>query len=65
VAVKETSDTIYLVLPSTSVAGREDVELSDPDLESVAGGDGPYDDRTYTGESETCVWSSECVEVIH
>ncbi|HEX5850166.1 MAG TPA: NHLP leader peptide family RiPP precursor [Rubrobacter sp.] len=35
-AMEETADTIYLVLPSTSMAG---VELSEQQLESVAGGD--------------------------
>jgi len=40
VAVEETQDTIYLVLPSTPMAGAEDVELSDQQLESVAGGGG-------------------------
>ncbi len=38
VAVEETADTIYLVLPSTSMAGAEGGELSDQALESVAGG---------------------------
>jgi hypothetical protein len=37
VAVEETQDTIYLVLPSTSTAGGEGGELSDQQLESVAG----------------------------
>lgn len=37
VAVEETSDTIYLVLPSASPAGQGG-ELSDRELESVAGG---------------------------
>jgi hypothetical protein len=46
VAVEETQDTIYLVLPSTSMAGREGGELADPALESVAGGGLPYQ---YTG----------------
>ena len=46
VTVEETADTIYLVLPSTPMKGRESVELSDPDLESVAGGGLPYQ---YTG----------------
>jgi Nitrile hydratase, alpha chain len=36
-AVEESADTIYLVLPATPMAGREGVELSDRDLESVAG----------------------------
>jgi hypothetical protein len=46
VAVEETADTIYLVLPSTPMKGTEGVELADPDLESVAGGGLPYQ---YTG----------------
>src|SRR5919112_6731342 len=37
VAVKETADTIYLVLPSASPLGEGD-ELSDRELVSVAGG---------------------------
>jgi hypothetical protein len=37
VSVEETQDTIYLVLPATPVAGAEGVELSDRELESVAG----------------------------
>jgi len=37
VAVEETADTIYLVLPSTSPAGDEGGELSDRQLESVSG----------------------------
>ena len=38
VTVEETADTIYLVLPSTPMAGRKGGELSDQELESVAGG---------------------------
>jgi hypothetical protein len=38
VAVEESADTIYLVLPSTPMAGAEGGELSDQELESVAGG---------------------------
>ena len=38
VTVEETADTIYLVLPGTPMAGAEGVELSDQQLESVAGG---------------------------
>jgi hypothetical protein len=37
VTAEETPDTIYLVLPSTSMAGDEGGELSDQELESVAG----------------------------
>jgi hypothetical protein len=36
-AVEETADTIYLVLPSSSPLGVGE-ELSDQDLEAVAGG---------------------------
>ena len=42
VAVEESADTIYLVLPSTSMAGAEGGELSDRELESVAGGWDPF-----------------------
>src|SRR5688572_14040740 len=38
VTVEESADTIYLVLPSTPMAGAEGVELSDQELESVADG---------------------------
>jgi hypothetical protein len=38
VAVEETQDTIYLVLPGTPMAGTEGGALSDQQLESVAGG---------------------------
>lgn len=61
VALEETQDTIYLVLPGTSMAGREDVELSDQELQSVAGGVVTSD---YTGQPETCVVSVECDEII-
>ena len=37
-AVEETQDTIYLVLPFSSPVGGEGGELSDAALESVAGG---------------------------
>ena len=36
--VEETADTIYLVLPYASPLGGEEGELSDQDLEAVAGG---------------------------
>ena len=38
VSVEETAETIYLVLPSTSMAGDEGGALSDRELEAVAGG---------------------------
>jgi hypothetical protein len=37
-AVEETADTIYLVLPSSSPLGGEGGELSEQDLEAIAGG---------------------------
>ena len=42
--VEETADTIYLALPSASPAG-EGGELSDRELEAVAGGEGAYGDE--------------------
>jgi hypothetical protein len=45
-AVEETPETVYLVLPSASLAGRGG-EISDRELEAVAGGD-PWDVQTYT-----------------
>jgi hypothetical protein len=38
VALEESTDTIYLVLPSASSLGGEGEELSDQELEAVAGG---------------------------
>src|ERR687894_1814854 len=46
VTVEETQDTIYLVLPSTSMAGAEGGELSEQELESVAGGMATWDEAT-------------------
>jgi hypothetical protein len=42
--VEETADTIYLVLPSTPMAGAEGGALSDQELESVAGGVSSWDE---------------------
>jgi Nitrile hydratase, alpha chain len=47
--VEESADTIYLVLPSASAVG-EGGELSDEELEVVAGGAG----------SGSAIWSSPC-----
>jgi hypothetical protein len=60
VAVEETADTIYLVLPFVSPDDQEAGELSDQDLEAVAGG---WDAQTagltctaqYTRCGEQCV----------
>ena len=38
VAVEETADTVYLVLPYVSTEAQEAGELSDRELEAVAGG---------------------------
>jgi len=55
VAVEETADTIYLVLPSASPLG-EGGELTDSDLASVAGGWGvdTVNDNTCNAGSNTC-----------
>ena len=49
--VEESADTIYLVLPSASVVGQG--ELSDQELEAVAGASGipadTYDSLTCSG----------------
>ena len=42
VTVEESANTIYLVLPSIPMAGTEGAELSDQELESVAGGWDPF-----------------------
>jgi hypothetical protein len=36
--VEETADTVFLVIPPSSKAGGDEGELSDSELESVAGG---------------------------
>ena len=46
-AVEETQDTIYLVLPSASVVG-EGGELSDRELETLAGGLKSWDESCQT-----------------
>ena len=46
--VEESADTIYLVLPSTSVVGGEGGELSDQELEAVAGGLTSWDEPCMT-----------------
>ena len=54
VTVEESADTIYLVLPSTSMAGAEGGELSDQQLESVAGA-GTWVDPSSCGSACVCV----------
>jgi hypothetical protein len=59
VAVEETADTIYLVLPSSSPHG-EGGEISDRELEEVAGGwDAGTSGFTCTVEQTRC--GAECV----
>ena len=48
--VEESADTIYLVLPSASALGDQGGELSDQELEAVAGGVG----GKYTDNDDTC-----------
>jgi hypothetical protein len=64
VAVEETADTIYLVLPSASPLG-EGAELSDRELESVSGGWNSTSDGSYTCANQyscqqTCGFSAGC-----
>jgi hypothetical protein len=44
--VEESADTIYLVLPSTSVVGVSR-ELSEKELDAVAGGEPAYGDTSF------------------
>jgi hypothetical protein len=46
--VEESADTIYLVLPSASPLGGEGGELSDQELEAVAGGLSSWDEPCMT-----------------
>ena len=49
--VQETADTIYLIVPYVPQQGDE---LSDADLEKVAGGKGQKGDRSESKNSYTC-----------
>lgn len=51
--VEETTDTIYLVLPSDSPIGKGE-ELSEEELESVAGGGS----SSMSGACSICAWVS-------
>ena len=51
-AVEETADSIYLVLPSASPLGGEGAELSDQELEVVAGGGS----SAGSGACSICAW---------
>ena len=50
-ALEETADTVYLVIPSASPIG-EGVEISDEELESVAGGS-----SAGAGACSMCAWT--------
>ena len=56
VAVEETPDTVYLVLPlSGSLAGQDPEEVSDQDLQAVAGGAGDHaTQNTCVSGQNTC-----------
>ena len=56
-AVEETQDTIYLVLPFSSPVGGEGGELSDAALESVAGG---QDDSVFYCSVDLCPSTERC-----
>jgi hypothetical protein len=56
-AVQETADTIYLVLPFSSPVGAEGGELSDEALEAVAGG---QDDSVFYCSVSLCPSTSSC-----
>ena len=61
VAVEESADTIYLVLPGTPMAVAESVELSDQQLEPVAGGTTAVDEGGGCTASGPCQFSLEIV----
>lgn len=58
-AVEETSDTIYVVIPSSSGKAAGAGELSDADLDAVAGGGSSW---STCGQELTCwcVTTTEC-----
>ena len=53
--VEESTQTIYLVLPSASAVG-EGAELSDQDLEQVAGGVSTVNEHTCVNTCSTCAF---------
>jgi hypothetical protein len=61
VAVEETADTIYLVLPFRSTEAREASELSDRELETVAGGAPGGTSSGDTCSTAAC-WGFTCLD---
>ncbi len=53
-AVEETPETIYLVLPPAAAASPEEGELSDRELEAVAGGWGKSTNYETCGAADMC-----------
>ncbi|MGH3144944.1 MAG: NHLP leader peptide family RiPP precursor [Rubrobacter sp.] len=53
-AVEETADTVFLVLPHASRAGASGAQLSDSELEAVAGGGG------WGSDESQCICSNFC-----
>ena len=60
-AVEETADTIYLVLPSASTDAQEASELSDRELETVAGGAPGGTSSGDTCSTAAC-WGFTCLD---
>jgi hypothetical protein len=64
VAVEETADTIYLVLPYRSTDDHESGELSDQELQGVAGGvlwgSDTANDNTCAGDCSDPTWPNAC-----
>ena len=54
-AVEEKADTIYLVLPPRAVTEQSSGELSDQELEAVAGGDLAF---TWDANVATCAYGN-------
>ena len=52
--VEETPETVYLVLPPKVAASRQDDELSDRELEAVAGGWGKSTNYETCGAADMC-----------
>jgi hypothetical protein len=64
VAMEETADTIYLVLPYRSTDDQETGELSDQELQGVAGGvlwgSDTANENTCAGDCSDPTWPNAC-----